>query len=246
MQPLRGGEYLQFLRDAIKFVSALPSPPPPLAECLADVVASEAAIAALYGKAQGSRLTAALEALDARRDAAITGIRMVADAYTRHPADDKRNAGEVLSLRISLYGNIAGDNYKAESAELGHLARLLTEDAALAAAVATLHLGDWVAELSAAHDAFDEKYMQRTAELAETCTPTNIKDLRVQANKRWYALREKISAYHIINDGSEPWASLVARLNALIAQYVQTIRVREGRSAARRRRTEDDAVETAQ
>ncbi len=231
---LHNAEYLQFLRDVRDAVqSAVLPPSPPLAECLADLVAAEAAVSAIFGRARGSLLTRELEVLDARRDAAVTGLRMVAGAYTRHPAADKRAAGALLSHVTGLYGGIAGKNYNEESAGLGHLAHRLADRPELAAAIETLHLGDWVAELAAANAAFDAKYAERISAKAAAATPATMVALRERANKAWYALRENIAAYHTINGGAEPWGSLAGRLNALIEQYAQTLRVRKGRAAAR-------------
>lgn len=229
LHQLRNSEYLQFITGTITLCEeAIPahSVITPLLAALSD---KRAAIAALYGKDRASSLTKKIAQLDARRDRAVVGMWIVADGYRRHFDATKQAAGKLLSHTINLYRGIADKNYNEESASLTHLVAGLTSKPELSAAVSVLNLSDWVAELGAAHTAFMALYNQRITQKAATRSDTNIKTLRPATNQLWYKLRNKISGYYIVEDGAEPWATAVARLNTHIMQYAATVKLREAR-----------------
>jgi hypothetical protein len=63
---------------------------------LAKISADIAAMDEVFWTAKGSASTETLESLDARRDAALAGISMVADAYAKYFEETPQNAGKLI------------------------------------------------------------------------------------------------------------------------------------------------------
>lgn len=219
LRDLRNAEYLQFSRDVLGIVVLNNM-------SLLDVVNQCAAyenstneIEALFVNDQGSDITPLIEALDKRRDNAISGITLLANAMAFHYDPAISAAATAISEQLKLYGGaIARQNYMAETASISSIIDDWTNKPALAAAINTLGLAAWKAELNTANQLFNTNYLARTQELG-AANPDTMLEKRQASLQRYYALRDRIAAFNTLNNGANPWGKTVHELNALIEQY---------------------------
>lgn len=219
LKDLRNGEAVQFNTDIIDIVTA--NNPATLQVTLPfnEFVTTQNELSILYATDQGSDITPILQALDRRRDDAIIGIRGMADAYRYHYDPAKRAAGVSIIDNLGLYsGSIAQQSLIAETASIKNILQDWDTLPELMAAVAELQLDDWKTELQTANDLFHTQYMARNTEVAAR-NPNTILEKRVEAAQKYYTLRDTIGAYHLINNGINPWGKTVNEINNLIDQY---------------------------
>jgi hypothetical protein len=167
---------------------------------------------------RGNLLTADLEALDTRRDAAITGLRLAATAFTYHFDATISNAATVIASGIDKHGtSLARLNYIAETEVIESLVADCTTNAEMTTAIATLQLQAWVAELDAANKAFNQLYISRTSSYASK-PQGSLTELRVTTTAAYSALAAHITAHNTLNP-SDGYTKLIAELNSLTDQY---------------------------
>ena len=218
---LRNSEYIQFNKDLLNIIH---SNDETILKCKPQydaVVAILAVIENVFKTDQGSNLTPIIEALDARRDAAVMGITKHIDSFTYHFAPAKKDAATLLLDALIIYGTateINTSSLPAETATLNSLLADVTTKANLVAAVAELDLTSWFAELKTANDELAAKYIERTQELGGA-NPNTIKDKRNEANELYYKLRDMITAQATVAGNAPPYPKTINEINALIDQY---------------------------
>lgn len=218
---LRNSEYLQLMIDVLKLVfQNNPTALKVLDEYNA-LQANTTGIEAIFKTEQSSPLTPIIEAGDIRRDDAIMGIftSIVANTYHFDPA--VRDAANVLAKYIGIYGSaneVTKLNLQSETATVNSIVTDMETRADLVAAVTTLGLAPWVAELKTANKLLGDKYIERTTELAGASTD-NIKQKRLDCNTAYYSLRDMLQSYNIITKGAAPYLKTISEINALIDQY---------------------------
>ncbi len=227
LQPLRNGEYIQFLTDTLNIVSKNNPEALNVTAQYNALVTATTEVEKLFKISQGSLVTEEIEALDAHRDNAINGItlQVQAMAYSADPILNKH--GKTLSAHLALFGTgIAKDNYQSETTTLPNIANDWKNKPELQEAVMALNLGSWLIEMENANNDFNLAYAKRNEELAAAPTE-KLKELRNVANNLYYKLRTRINSNLDINDGAEPWAATVNLLNQHIAAYtlLQTRRI---------------------
>lgn len=227
---LHNGEYIQFSNDFLKIV-ALNNPTTltvvPQYEVFEAVVA---AISALFVTDQGNDTTPIIQGADIRRDTAISGITLLANAMTYHYDAATRDAATRIADNLSLYGGgIARQNLMAETASITNIIADWNNKPELSAAIVTLGLGAWKAELQDANEQFNTLYIARTQQLG-ALSPDTIRAKRLEAYAAYYALRDRIDAFFVINNGANPWGKTVNEANALIEQYNILLAGRAGNS----------------
>lgn len=216
---LRNGEYVQFATSVINLLQQNDPAALGIVPQLAAFQSISDLIEDLYGTYHGSRITPQIHTLDQRRGRAISGIRLYLGGLVYHYDPAISAAAHTLVRNMKLHGaGIARQNYMAETANISHIIDHWASNAKLAAAVATLQLAPWLAELQAANDAFHTQYMLRTVENA-AASPTNIKEQRVLSEKLYYTLRNALGALALVHNYAQPWGNAVNDLNALIGQY---------------------------
>jgi len=220
LQPLRNGEYIQFLTDTLHIVS---KNDPAALNVNAQYDALRSAtdeIEKLFKINHSSLVTVEIENLDRRRDDAITGISLHVQSLT-YSADAQVNQyAKTLNAHLALFGtSIARDNYPSETTSLRNIVNDWKNKPELQEAVVALNLSSWLAELETANNDFNLAYMKRNEELA-TAPAEKLKALRNIANEQYYKLRTRINSNLDINDGAEPWAATVNLLNQHIGNYV--------------------------
>jgi hypothetical protein len=167
---------------------------------------------------RGNLLTVELQTLDARRDDAINGLRMAATAFAYHFDPVLKNAAIVLGAALDKYGTgLAKLNYIAETEVIESFVGDTSRDATLAAALTTLQLNSWVAELNEANQRFNTTYLSRTSSYASK-PDGSLTELRVVTAKAYSDLVAHITAHFTLTP-SDGYTKLIGELNSLSEQY---------------------------
>jgi Family of unknown function (DUF6261) len=218
LEKLRNAEYIQFSKDCSSIVQ-LNNPADLQVQSKYDSFNSKRAeLEVLFKKSTANPITTEIEALDARRDGAITGIQMVIRGFSYHFNPDIANPAKLLLNDLKIYTSpIASENYQAETAILTNLIADWESKPELTQAITALNLLDWKNEIKAANELFDTKYIARTLDLG-SASPDNLKSKRTEANACYYDLRNHIDAHNTLNT-SPLLIKTINEINALIAQY---------------------------
>jgi hypothetical protein len=231
LQNLRNPDFLQFLKDLSAIILANDPAALKVTDQYNAVQLVRKTLEQLFMPERSSAITEDIIALDLRRDNAINGIIGLAQSYTYHFDGNTRTAASMLSNYFGTYGaGIARENYTSETAILTNIVTDLHNKPNLSAAIATLQLLDWVTELDTANQAFNQKYLQRTQELAAASADT-MRAKRSEAANAYYDLRNNLDAYFTITKGAGPFATAINEVNALIDQYNKLITGRSGGDA---------------
>lgn len=218
----RNVAFIAFLKDTRTIVSKFNAKTLKLDDALAKVSADIAAMDEVFGTAKGSASTETIETLDARRDAALAGITMVADAYTKYFEETPQNAGKLIQSTIGNYGRrIHSLNYLAETEVIRSLVNDFETKTEVAGALGLLNLNDWVAELRAANEEFNTVFLSRNTELAEQ-PDLNIYSLRAPAYQNFDALIALVNAYNTITPNAD-YKKILDEMEELVVKYNATI-----------------------
>ena len=235
---LRNAEYIQFNRNLLDLIKLNNKTTLKVAAEYDALDTIISVIEAIFKTDQGSNITPVIEALDARRDSAVWGIYKNIDSYTHHFTPAQIDAANVLTDYLKIYGTpteVATSSLPAETAIVINIVTDVANKANLAAAVATLGLGTWFAELKTANDLLDAKYLERTVELGGA-NPNTIKDKRNEANNMYYALRDMVQGQATVDKGATAaFATTINQLNALIDQYNAMLNNRAADAAAKKK-----------
>lgn len=230
LQPLRNSEYIQFQTDTLNIVSN--NDPEALGvkalfDNLKNVIDS---IEKQFKVSQASLITKEIEVLDARRDKAINGITLIIQGYTYHAEEALSNYAKTLEAHLNLFGSgIAKDNYISETTVLRNIINDWKTKPELLAAITALQLTAWQTEMELANNLFNETYSKRNDELA-VAPSEKLKTLRLEGNEAYYKLRNRLNSYLDINNGAEPWASTVGKINQNISNYMALLNRRNAGS----------------
>lgn len=219
LQSLRNGEYIQLMLDIVNIVDKKGPDTLQVANQFAALQQEVATLEALFKVAQGNLITEELIALDARRDNAITGIQTMVAAFSYSTIPEQQQAAQQLEMHLSTFGsNIARDNYQSQTTVIRNILDDWNRQPNLQAAVATLNLGSWLSELEAANTLFADRYLAR-AEESGRATPESIRLRRETTNTVYYALRDRLNAFWVIQEGAEPYGSTIQFINGLATYY---------------------------
>lgn len=219
LSKLRNAEFLQFSTDASGIITLNAPASLGVDIQLQKFSAITSTIEALFKTAQGSAITAEIEALDARRDQSLTGISTVVSGYRNHYDPQISSSAAQLADNLSIYGTaLAHENYQSETAIINSIYSDWTLRPPLAQAVGVLQLAPWLQQLNDVNNQFNARYLARTQELGAASADT-IKAKRKKAVEAWYELRNMINAHFVINNGSAPFMKVTQELNALIESY---------------------------
>jgi Family of unknown function (DUF6261) len=162
------------------------------------LISKRAALEVLFKKSTANPITVEIEALDARRDRAISGIQMIINGFAFHYDVAVSAPAIVLQNDMKIYtGNIARENYNAETAIINNLVNDWETKPALSTALASLNLVAWKDELKTANNLFDDKYIARTQDLG-TASADNLKSKRLEGNAAYYQLRNHINSHNTL------------------------------------------------
>jgi hypothetical protein len=223
---LRNGEYIQLMTDILMVLAQNNPAALGVDESYQHLKTLVGKIEMLFREAKGSSLTSELMELDTRRDRALNGMTIIINGYTYCADADLKSHALALQNHLAAFGTgIARENLNAQTAILRKLLTDWNENEGLSTALTALHLDKWKDELAAANNLFTERYMARLEE-AVTATPGNIKDLRTQTNETWFALRDRLNAWLTLENGAEPFGSVVNIINSVMEGYRGVVRGR--------------------
>ena len=149
----RNSEFIGFIRNTIELINH--SGLTILDDAKASLTLAHKYLDTSFKVSTGSNITTTVQELDARRDAAITGLAMISKAYTYHFDPEISKAGVLVSKEISKYGGrIAQQTYQAETTSLESLVKDFDTDTEVKAALTLLGLDTWVTELNTSTEAF--------------------------------------------------------------------------------------------
>lgn len=216
---LRNSEFLQFMTDCLGIVNLNNATTLQVKQQYSSLQAITKTIETLFKIDPSNSLSDELQALDARRDAAINGIAELINGYTYHYDDATKAHAITLSKHLAIFGiGIAKNNYQSETTILRSIINDWNTQPKLTAALTTLNLMSWKTELETANNAFATKYLTRTQQLG-AANPDSIPNKRIEAINAYYTLRDRIDAFFTVNEGAVPYSKAVNELNALITQY---------------------------
>lgn len=229
---LFNSEYLQFQKQVRSILAGLPAAAlTSLARVLGiyDPVLQD--MESVFVQDQRLALTAQVEAQDRLRDRLLSGLMLMCRSQIFFPVAANSDAANTLLHAIGIYGeNIQDQSYNAETASINNLLSDLATKPVLSAALTTIGAAPWIAPLKAANQQFDTLYQQRTADIATTALPFNMKEKRVEMMTAYETLTKKIAGMYEATDGAAPWNALTDKLHALNQQYIDLLAAREGRN----------------
>ncbi len=230
---LFNSEYLQFQKQVRAIIANLPAAAlTTLARVLGiyDPVLQD--VESVFVQDQRLALTTQVEAQDRLRDRLLSGLIFLCRSQSFFPIAANSDAANTLLHAIGIYGeDIQDQSYNAETASINNLLSDLANKPALAAAITTIGATPWIAPLTTANRQFDALYQQRTADIATTALPFNMKEKRVEMMTTYEALTKKVAGMYEATDGAAPWNALTDKLHALNQQYLDLLAAREGRNA---------------
>ena len=220
LRNLRNANYLQFQKDVWEIVKRNNPSVLQVEAKFTDLGAKIIEIEALFKKVMSNAISQELIALDGKRDAAITGINAVVSGFSYHFDANIKQAADLLAASIALYGtSVARLNYQAETAIISNLISDWDNKPELAAAINTLNLQAWKAELATVNSAFSTRYLDRTQEYGDASTDT-LKLKREETNAAYYALRDRINALDtLVETPPSPYITVINQVNASIDLY---------------------------
>lgn len=238
LQSLRNAEYIQLMLDVAGLVN---ENDPAVLKVEAKHTALQQEVnqlEELFKIAQGNIITDELIAIDTRRDNALVGIQTLINGHSYSTNAANQLAARQLELHINNFGsNIARDNYQSQTTTIRNILDDWNRQADLQAAINTLTLTDMVAELAAANTLFAERYKAR-AKAIGNATNESLGLRRETTNIAYYALRDRINAFWVIEEGGEPYATVTKNINGLLTNYMNLLN--------RRGITTDDSSEPAE
>lgn len=174
-------------------------------------------------------LTKTLEALDKRRDVAISGFLMWIKSLCNHPNKNVSTSAAALKAYLKKYGtNIPDQNQQMESATLSKIVEDLKSDAALKSHLANLKDTEWLPEIETANNLYISNFQQRSTQMGIDANAETFTSLRKPAISAYEGLINLIVGRYntAIADGVDAkiWQKVIDDINATIDQYTTLIK----------------------
>jgi len=179
---------------------------------------------------RGNLLTDELMALDDRRDAAISGLRLAATAFAYHFEEPIQKAARLLAATMNKYGNgLARLNYVAETEVIVGIVSDVASNLTLSDAVERLNLTNWMTELETANQLFNQKYLARTNDYAAKPIGS-LTELRSDTTQAYSNLTAHLVAHATLTP-LPAYTKLIAALDSLTEQYNRLVNSRSAAGA---------------
>lgn len=220
------GDFINFIKNIITIITGNAIVAPEVKAFIDPLQEKHLQIDAAYAYQKDSPESKEIEASDVRRDVAFMGIKTVANGFLLHFDEAKRQAAQAILACIAKYGkNIQVQSDTTETTILDKMVTDFETDAILIAAFATLGITSWVAELKAANQLFNAKFLERNKKY--TLKPKeSASELKPQVVKAYEALMVQIDSRNNI-DTTGKYTPLVNELNALVGQFNNKVIARE-------------------
>ncbi|CAL2095785.1 DUF6261 family protein [Tenacibaculum sp. 190524A02b] len=218
----RNVEFVQYLRQTLETINKQEVAELQLTEPLNTLTTVFNKLFDAFQLAQGSAITKEIQALDARRDKAVTGIRTLVVAYGSHFEEAIATQANLVLDAIDRYGaNIARRAYNEQTGILYSIVKDIEGEASLTQALTDLSLEEWFAELKAANIEFDTRYIERIEERADV-PDIKFLELRKEATEAYSVLVEHIKAHKTLS-ANVVYGVLLDRLSEFAKQYNQAV-----------------------
>ncbi|MCE2996229.1 MAG: DUF6261 family protein [Cyclobacteriaceae bacterium] len=216
---LRNAELLQFNRQLLEIVSVHN---PEELKISAQLQAHKNALSVTeraFKKENSSPLTEVLIDLDEKRDKLLIGISTCVDAFTNHFNEETRMAAQLLKDNLASFGTtIIRENYMRESALINKLVTDWRTKPEFSNCVAALNLNLWLKSLYDANEAFNTRYLERNKAMGSVNADV-FKQKKQELIATYDKLIYRLNALNEIEDGAEPFTTVVQQINELIDKY---------------------------
>jgi hypothetical protein len=177
-----------------------------------------------------SDLTDDLTVEDAVRDNISRGFTLLIETYLHSPSAEKVKAARNIRTVIDHYGDFRNRSYNEETASIYNFVQDI--NTRCADDLNTLNAAEWITDLSAANQAFDNLMNQRFDRGAGQ-EYVNLRNTRIEIDRVYNQIIDFIDAAVIVN-GEAAYADFVNKLNARIAYFKNTLAQRKGRAAKKK------------
>lgn len=218
LKSYRNDEFIGYIKSSLELLTKANIPALSTVQTALQAAYDELELSFKINK--GSLLTATIQELDARRDAAIRGILNVVRGYSLHYDENIKSAAFLIERAIVNYGRkIYALNYQAETSTVQSLVNEFENDADLVAALTLLNMTGWKDELKTANTDFENKYLDRISEDVVKDLPP-VSELRPVAIDAYYDVLQHIQANNVLNP-SPDLTTLTEELERLAEKYNQ-------------------------
>jgi hypothetical protein len=171
-----------------------------------------------------SAVTDEITDADNKRDNTFSGLRSTVEGATSHFMPKKREAANRIQIVLDHFGNINAKSYNEQTAAVKTMIADL--NTTYSADLATLNLGDWITELQANNNAFEELMSERYSE-ASGKTQLKMKQVRLEVDAAYRAITTRIDALTVVN-GPENYTPFINELNIRIEKFNNILAQRKG------------------
>lgn len=227
---LRNPEFLHYMQDYLLHLTTNDPALLHVAPEHALLTSKTSEIEAILKQDTGSPITVIIEALDIERDRLVGSFYTTITGFCGHFDGVKKAAAVSIKDRLQVYGTasaISNESLQGETESIQNLVNDLQSIPVYSAALTTLGLSDWIAQIKVVNDDFSSKYFERTESIA-TMSPERIKALRLEANDLFYQLRDMLMAQGLVAGFAAPFPKTINEVNALTQQYNATLDQRAG------------------
>lgn len=184
-----------------------------------------------YKQVQKSAITKTLSEADAECDTMLRGFRSQVSAQQKHFNPTISAAAYRLFVLLDSYGDLSKQSYETQTANTFNLLQDLKGK--YADDVTVLGLNEWVTEIERSLKAFDALMKSRYAESAEKAEVTTLRMVRLDTDKAYKAMSERLNAAIVFN-GETKYSKTVTELNVLVKRYKDIVARRKGFAASQK------------
>ncbi|MDR1896620.1 MAG: DUF6261 family protein [Prevotellaceae bacterium] len=175
-------------------------------------------------------LTDDISATDALRDNIYRGFTLFVETHLYSPIPEKVEAANNIRTVIDHYGDFRNKSYNEETASINNF--LQDINARCADDINTLNAAEWITNLSASNQTFDNLMNQRYDREAGQ-EYINLRETRREIDRVYNQITGFINAAIIVN-GDAAYSDFVNKLNERISYYKNTLAQRKGRAAKKK------------
>ncbi|WP_343664934.1 DUF6261 family protein [Chryseobacterium mucoviscidosis] len=216
MEKYRNGDFLQFVNNVLELLPQTTADQLNIGGQRTVLQTAAQSFNNAYLPYTGSDITPEIQALDAQRDNAVIGIKMILEAWQYHfDPETKNNAFALLDILNRFGERIYKLRYQLETATINSIVAEWEEKHS--DKISQLQLTDWVNELKISNQNFNNKYIARTVQLSEVETGV-LATARTASTEACRTLKQHIEAHALLTPNAE-YDQLMAKLSSLVNQY---------------------------
>lgn len=214
----RNNEFIQFMADMVHIQIRNKARELDLGNVVALLSKTKDELISLSQVDRKSDLTKDLATIDNARDEDSTGIKYVVRGFTYHFNNDLKAAAKLILYKLdTLAPDLNRLNYQSQTSATTTLIEEWKHDPKLNQAVELLGLSGWFKQLGKNNHQFNQVFLQRIKEEAESPT-IKIPQLRKQATMQYRTMVQHIEAHATLSD-DKAYDVLIEQMNVLIEKY---------------------------